>query len=79
MDMFLMQLIGGNYSLPGNMLSPAWKQNVPLLGIVRAWPKKNSFSFGSKGDTIHLICEVHDDGPFHLVDYRRIIINIRSL
>ena len=30
-----------------------------------------------KGDTIHLICEVHDDGPFHLVAYRRIIIAIK--
>jgi hypothetical protein len=29
------------------------------------------------GDTIHLICEVHDDGPFHLVAYRRIIIAIK--
>ena len=28
------------------------------------------------GDTIHMICEVHDDGPFHLVAYRRIIISI---
>ncbi len=28
-------------------------------------------------DTIHLICEVHDNGPFHLVAYRRIIINIK--
>ena len=27
-------------------------------------------------DTIHIICEVHDDGPFHLVTYRRIIISI---
>lgn len=27
-------------------------------------------------DTIHIICEVHDDGPFHLVAYRRIIISI---
>jgi hypothetical protein len=31
----------------------------------------------TKGDTIHLICEVHDDGPFHLVAYRRIIIVIK--
>ena len=30
----------------------------------------------AKGDTVHLICEVHDDGPFHLVAYRRIIIII---
>ncbi len=29
------------------------------------------------GDTIHLICEVHDNGPFHLVSYRRIIITIK--
>ena len=28
-------------------------------------------------DTIHLICEVHDNGPFHLVSYRRIIITIK--
>jgi hypothetical protein len=28
------------------------------------------------GDTIHIICEVHDNGPFHLVSYRRIIIRI---
>ena len=28
------------------------------------------------GDTLHIICEVHDNGPFHLVSYRRIIINI---
>ena len=28
------------------------------------------------GQTIHLICEVHDNGPFHLVSYRRIIIHI---
>jgi hypothetical protein len=27
------------------------------------------------GDTIHIICEVHDHGPFHLVSYRRIIIS----
>ena len=28
------------------------------------------------GQTLHLICEVHDDGPFHLVSYRRIIIHV---
>ena len=32
----------------------------------------------TKGDTIHLICEVHDDSPFHLVAYRRIIITIKQ-
>ena len=29
------------------------------------------------GSSIHLICEVHDEGPFHLVAYRRIILSIR--
>ena len=31
----------------------------------------------AKCDTIHLICEIHDNGPFHLVAYRRIIITIK--
>ena len=31
----------------------------------------------TKGDTVHLICEVHDEGPFRLVAYRRIIIAIK--
>ena len=31
----------------------------------------------TKGDTVHLICEVHDDSPFRLVAYRRIIIVIK--
>ena len=31
---------------------------------------------GAAGDTVHLVCEVHDDGPFRLVSYRRIIISI---
>jgi hypothetical protein len=30
----------------------------------------------AKDDTIHIICEVHDNGPFHLVAYRRVIIDI---
>jgi hypothetical protein len=28
------------------------------------------------GQTLHLICEVHDDGPFRLVAYRRCILSI---
>lgn len=31
----------------------------------------------AKGQTLHLICEVHDNGPFKLVAYRRIIINVQ--
>lgn len=29
----------------------------------------------ASGSTFHLVCEVHDDGQFNLVSYRRIIIN----
>ena len=28
------------------------------------------------GRQLHLVCEVHDDGPFNLVSYRRIIISV---
>ena len=28
------------------------------------------------GQEYHLVCEVHDDGPFHLVAYRRVIIMV---
>lgn len=31
---------------------------------------------GAQGKTFHFICEVHDDGPFHLVAYRRVIIKV---
>ena len=30
---------------------------------------------GASGRRLHLVCEVHDDGPFALVSYRRIIIS----
>jgi hypothetical protein len=30
----------------------------------------------ASNDTIHIICEVHDDGPYHLVSYRRICIHL---
>ena len=33
----------------------------------------------AKNDTIHIICEVHDNGPFHLVSYRRVIVEITAL
>ena len=31
----------------------------------------------SSGKTIHIVCEVHDDGPFNLVAYRRIIVTVK--
>ena len=30
----------------------------------------------SQGQTFHLICEVHDNSPHHLVAYRRVIIRV---
>lgn len=30
------------------------------------------------GQSLHLICEVHDDGAFNLVSYRRIIIDVQK-
>ena len=31
----------------------------------------------SSGDTVHIICEVHDNSPYHLVGYRRVIVHIQ--
>jgi len=31
----------------------------------------------ARGKTLHVVCEVHDTGPFHLVAYRRVIINVK--
>ena len=30
----------------------------------------------ASGKVFHLICEVHDDGPYKLVAYRRVIISV---
>ena len=40
-----------------------------------------STSFGGNslrqsGKTIHIVCEVHDSGPFRLVAYKRIILDV---
>ena len=32
----------------------------------------------ARDTTIHIVCEVHDTGPYHLVAYRRIIIHVRG-
>ena len=29
------------------------------------------------GQNLHLVCEVHDQGTFHLVAYRRVILNVQ--
>ena len=30
----------------------------------------------AKGSNYHIICEVHDNGPFHLVGYQRVIVEV---
>ena len=31
-----------------------------------------------RNDTIHIVCEVHDNGPFRLVAYRRTILIVQK-
>ncbi|MCR5680447.1 MAG: DUF1593 domain-containing protein [Prevotella sp.] len=67
----------------GDSLSFLWWQQ-PEIGRTKVTIDQSDQSIatlripaGAKGDTIHLVCEVHDDGPFRLVAFRRIIINIQ--
>ena len=66
----------------GDKLTFLWWQQ-PEIGKTRATIDPSNQSIVTiqipsdvTSDTIHIICEVHDDGPFHLVSYRRIIIEI---
>ena len=66
----------------GDGLSFLWWQQ-PEIGQTKVTIEQNDESIAiiqipsdSDNDTIHIICEVHDNGPFHLVSYRRMIINI---
>ena len=49
-----------------------------LLHIDGAGQEKASIRIpaDAKGCQFHVICEVHDNGPFHLVAYRRVIIRV---
>ena len=60
-----------------------WFQEFPDEGalpkLANATTPKVSFSIpetATAGRQYHLVCEVHDDGPFQLVAYRRIIITV---
>ena len=66
----------------GDGLSFLWWQQLEI-GQTKVTIEQNDESIAtiqipsdSDNDTIHIICEVHDNGPFHLVSYRRMIINI---
>lgn len=66
----------------GDHLAFIWWQQ-PEIGKTKAFIESSadqsvanvSIPADAPSDTIHIICEVHDDGPFHLVSYRRVIIH----
>ena len=66
----------------GDHLSFLWWQQ-PEIGTAKVTIDQSDQSIATihipadaAGQTLHLICEVHDSGPFHLVAYRRIILSI---
>ena len=66
----------------GDNLQFSWWQQ-PEIGktkvtISQSSPKTATIQIPANAtvDTIHMICEVHDDGPYHLVAYRRMIISL---
>ena len=64
----------------GDALSFKWWQQPEIgniqLSIDGADQKKVSIRIpdDAQGNIFHIICEVHDNGPFHLVAYRRVIV-----
>ena len=75
----------GSYDPDGDALSFYWWQqpevgNVTLaVGDVRQPVVSLHIPADAQpGDTYHVVCEVHDNGPFHLVGYRRVIIHVAA-
>lgn len=70
----------------GDALTYSWWQqkgvgNVPGVEIEGANTATPSIKLpmGIMGNgTFHLICEVHDNGPFNLVGYRRVVVHVKS-
>ena len=85
-DVFTIRLDASkSFDPDGDALSFLWWQQ-PEIGTTKVTIDQSDQSIATlripadtNGDTIHLICEVHDDGPFHLVAYRRIIIAIKQV
>ena len=71
-----------SYDPDGDALSFHWWQQKEIgkgtLAIAQPHASKTTVTIPSdaKGMTFHIICEVHDNGPFHLVGYRRVIIEV---
>lgn len=71
-----------SYDPDGDALTFHWWQQKEIgkgiLAIAQSHASKTTVTIPSdaKGITFHIICEVHDNGPFHLVGYRRVIIEV---
>ena len=71
-----------SYDPNGDQLSFLWWQQ-PEIGTAKVAISQSDQPIATiripadaTGQTLHLVCEVHDDGPFHLAAYRRIILSI---
>ena len=73
-----------SYDCEGDALSFLWWQQKefgldrqPLSIIASTSPVAIiEIPQNAQGKELHLVCEVHDEGPFHLVAYRRVIIKV---
>lgn len=73
-----------SYDREGDALSFRWWQqkefgldHQPLSIIASSSPiVVIEIPQGTQGKKLHFVCEVHDNGPFHLVAYRRVIIHV---
>ena len=69
-----------SFDVEGDNLSFLWWQQLEHGSTVKisnptASKIEVEIQDNAGSDPIHIICEVHDDGDFNLVSYRRIIIN----
>jgi len=71
-----------SYDNEGDKLSFHWWQQKEIgvpVNIATPYTSitKINIPKEAKGKDIHIICEVHDNGAFNLVSYRRVIIKVR--
>ncbi len=67
-----------------NLLFKWWQQkeagsyNMPVGVVGEKTPKAGiCIPVDAAGKTVHVVCEVHDDGPYSLVTYKRVIISVK--
>jgi len=75
-----------SYDPDGDELAFKWWQQPIINGYTKALVFDNNTSgkqcinipIDAKGQTIHIICEVHDKGPFTLPAYMRVIVKVEG-